>query len=180
MLEHSHVVAPRAVFAVGVAETLPFANHVFDLMTAAGSLNYADLRLFFPEAARVLSKAGTLVIYDFSSGRRFRNGSELNEWFAEFEQRYPHGSGYALDVRAIDYAQFGLSLIAFQEFEIALPLTAQSYLEYVLTETNVESAIQRGLSEQEIRTWCSDGIKALFGDSTREVLFDGYVAYASH
>ena len=33
---------------------LPLADASVDLITAAGALNYADLDLFFPEAARVL------------------------------------------------------------------------------------------------------------------------------
>jgi ubiquinone/menaquinone biosynthesis C-methylase UbiE len=58
-------------------------------MTAAGSLNYADLDLFFAEARRVLTATGTLVVYDFSQGRGFRESRDLDVWFDEFLARYP-------------------------------------------------------------------------------------------
>jgi ubiquinone/menaquinone biosynthesis C-methylase UbiE len=177
MLAHCCAVAPGAHFVVGRAEELPFPDHAFDLITAAGSLNYVDLGRFLPDAARVLTPAGTLVIYDFSAGRRFRQDPALDEWYQAFEIRYPGQPGYALDARTMDYERFGLQLDAYHEFEVALPLTAPSYLEYVLTQTNVERAIARGVPEDGIRDWCRSTIAAVFGPAARDVLFRGYVAY---
>ena len=48
-----------------------------DIVTAAGSLNFADLGRFFPDAARVLRAEGALIVYDFSAGRRFPEAEEL-------------------------------------------------------------------------------------------------------
>lgn len=177
MLRRSRVVAPHASFVVGTGEVLPFAAKSFNLITAAGSLNYADLDRSLPEALRVLAPDGALVIYDFSAGRHFRNDDSLDQWFVEFELRYPFQKDYALDVRAIDYARVGLRLDAFDKFEIALPLNAYDYLKYVLSETNVERAIGRGVPENEIRKWCQATINAMFGNSIRDVLFTGYLAY---
>ena len=42
------------------------AMATFDLITAAGSLNYADPTRAFPELRRVLTPDGTLAVYDFS------------------------------------------------------------------------------------------------------------------
>ena len=156
---------------------MPFQSGTFDIITAAGSLNYANLNLFLPDSARVLAPSGTLVIYDFSAGRRFRESDALSEWFSEFELRYLFQPGYALDVRSIIYEPFGLRLSAYHEFEIALPHSANTYLEYILGETNVERTITRGVSEGEIHDWCKRTIEAIFGGTTHEVLFRGYVAY---
>jgi ubiquinone/menaquinone biosynthesis C-methylase UbiE len=71
------VVGPNALFLVGRAERLPFSAGAFDLM-AAGSLNYADVDLFLPEAARVLAPGDVLLIYDFSAGRRVRGDHQLD------------------------------------------------------------------------------------------------------
>ncbi|MGH9837487.1 MAG: class I SAM-dependent methyltransferase [Blastocatellia bacterium] len=82
MLAHSREVAPQASFLVGQAERLPLRDGAFDLMTAVGAINYADLDLFLPEAARVLARDGVFIIYDFSAGRRFRESVLLDEWYA--------------------------------------------------------------------------------------------------
>ena len=54
MLAHRRAVAPHARFVIGQAERLPFAAGSFDLVTAAGSLNYADLPLALAERPRLI------------------------------------------------------------------------------------------------------------------------------
>ena len=177
MLAHRQVVAPQARFLVGRAERLPFPAGTFDLMTAAGSLNYADLGLFLPEAARVLAPDGVLVIYDFAAGRRLRGSTHLEEWFATFERTYPSPPDYDLDVRRVPYGEAGLHLDACRDLEVAVPMGLDAYLAYALGETNVEAAIVRGVPEAEIRGWCHRTLSPVFGAVSRDVLFDCYVAY---
>ena len=122
MLVHRRAVAPRASFVVGRAERLPFVTASFDLVTAAGALNYTDRDRSLAEIARVLAPAGVLAIYDFSSGRRSRHAASLGAWFDEFERRYPFPPGYAMDVQALEYGRVGLQLAAYEPFEVAIAL----------------------------------------------------------
>jgi SAM-dependent methyltransferase len=179
MLAHRRAVAPRARFVVGRAEALPFAAGTFDLLTAAGSLNYADLGLFLPEAARVLAPDGVLAIYDFSAGRRLRGSARLEAWFAAFEARYPSPPDYDLDVRGLGYAAAGLRLETVETLEVAVPMDLAGYVAYALGETNVEAAIRRGVPETEVRAWCLQTLAPVFGAAPLEVLFDAYVAYVT-
>jgi SAM-dependent methyltransferase len=176
MLRHVRAVAPRAAFVVGQAEQLPFQAETFDLVTAAGSLNYVDLSLFLPEVARVLVPAGVFAIYDFSAGRRLRDNGALDAWYAAFEHRYPPKPGYDLDVRSLEYALSGLRLDGYEEFEVAVPMTLGSYLPYVMSETGVEMAISRGVAETELRNWCESTLREVLDDTPADVLFDAYVA----
>ena len=130
MLAHRHAVAPRAWFVAARAEQLPFAAGSFDVVTAAGALNYVDLGLFLPDLARVLTARGVMVIYDFSAGRRLRGSGALNAWYAEFERRYPPKPGYEMDVRAIRFEPEGLKLEAIEPFTVSVPMTAAQYVAY--------------------------------------------------
>ena len=179
MLTHGRHVAPQGQFVIGGAERLPFADETFDLVTAAGSLNYADTNAFLPEAARVLRPTGVLAIYDFSAGRRFRDDRLLDEWYDVFEQRYPAQAGYALDVRRLPFAQFGLRLDAYHDLEVAVPMSIESYLRYAMSETGVELAIAAGVQETDIRDWCQRTLEPVFADQARDVVFDAYIAYVS-
>lgn len=179
MLTHSRSVTPQALFLVGQAERSPFSAGAFDLITAAGSLNYVDHDLFLLDVARLLAPGGVLIIYDFSAGRRMHGGHRLAEWFARFERRYPSPPGYALDGRGLAYRRFGLRLQAYEELEIAVPMTLSAYLPYILSETRVERAISRGVPEAEIRSWCQSTLADVFGDKSRDVLFAAYIAYVS-
>jgi hypothetical protein len=82
-----------------------------------------------------------------------------------------------MDVRELDYEPAGLTLVAFEPFEVAVPMTAGSYVAYAMSETGVELAVARGVPEASIRDWCESTLAGILGDEPRDVLFDAYVAY---
>jgi SAM-dependent methyltransferase len=178
MLAHRLTVAPDARFVVGQAERLPFAARSFDLVAAAGSLNYAVLASALAEIARVLTPAGTFLLYDFSVGRRSVDGDELADWFASFEERFPWPAGWqALDVRELPLPAHGLRLIDYADVEIRLPMALDAYLRYMLSEVNVDNAIARGAcSADGARDWCEATLRPVFADGEVTVLIPGYVA----
>ena len=164
-------VAPQidagAAFIHGNAETLPFADNTFDLLTAAGSLNYIDLNRFFPEARRVLAQNGILFVYDFSQPR--------DSWFTDFITRYPSPPGHArkLDPDILATLASGLQITTANSFDLALAMSPAAYVDYAMTETNVAHAIAQGTPEPEIRHWCTQTI----GTTSRNLLFPGYYAF---
>jgi SAM-dependent methyltransferase len=178
MLAHHEKVAPGASFVVGRGEQLPFASGAFDLVTAAGALNYTERDRALAEIGRVLAAAGVLAIYDFSTGRTSPDTERLDRWFSAFEDRYPLPPGYAMDVRALDFQSAGLQLASVEPFEIALPFTRAAYMAYVLSEANVAQAIGSGEGEAEVRAWCAASLEPVFGASALQVRFSGYIACA--
>jgi SAM-dependent methyltransferase len=178
MLAHRRTVAPHARFVIGQAERLPFAAGSFDLVTAAGSLNYTDLPSALAEIARVLTRDGTFLLYDFSVGRRSVSGDELAGWFASFEQRFPWPPGWQpFDVRESPLVAYGLRLLDYTDVETRLPMALDAYLRYMLSEVNVDNAIARGAySAEEARDWCRETLKAVFADGEMTVVIPGYVA----
>jgi SAM-dependent methyltransferase len=179
MLAYRRQVAPQARFVVARAEQMPFAAGSFDLVTAAGSLNYVDLDAFLPELARVLAGSGLMVVYDFSAARRLRGSDALERWYEAFELRYPPKAGYAMDVRAIGFERAGLRLDAFEPFEVAVPMTIGQYVRYALSETGVELAVARGVGEAGITSWCESTLAGILDAAPRDILFDAYVAYVT-
>ena len=167
MLAWSNQVAPNAEFAVGRAEQLPFATGSFDLITAAGSLNYCDLAPALKEIIRVMTSDGALVVYDFSQGKDFADSPALDEWHTEFKSRYQAPeSGKKLEPGGAP-------------FSMSLPYTAERYLKYAMTETNVSNAIARGTPVREVADWCAAELTKAFAGQTRQVVFKGYIAIKS-
>lgn len=181
MLPWAAGIDPEACFVAGAAEMLPFAPSSFDLITAAGSLNYADLERFFPEARRVLTPRGVLLVYDFTPGRRFRGEGGLEEWFEEFRHSYPApaNEARALDPAILARLDSGFEMGPHARFEIALELDPEFYLAYMLTETNVAAAVRRGTPIEEIRAWCASTLAPVWNGRRHEVVFEGYYACMS-
>ncbi|MBL9139516.1 MAG: class I SAM-dependent methyltransferase [Verrucomicrobiales bacterium] len=171
-------VVPEGRFQVGRAESLPLAAASIDLITAAGSLNYADLDRFFPEAVRALAPGGALVVYDFGQGRASHQIPGLEPWFQGFLQRYPMPSDdwRELSPEALGNRDPRLPLAASERFEIGVPLTLERYTDYLLTESNVAEALARGAVASELRCLVFRELEPLFGGNSIEVLFPGYLA----
>jgi SAM-dependent methyltransferase len=178
MLAHRWKLAPHAEFVVGAAEDLPFAAGSFDLVAAAGSLNYTDLPSALAEVARVLTREGAFLLYDFSAGRHSLVGNELAPWFTSFEQRFPWPPGWQpLAVHELPLATSGLRVLDYTDLEVRLPMTRDAYLRYVLSEVNVNNAITQGVcGDEEARDWCQRTLKEVFGDNEVTVVFPGYLA----
>jgi SAM-dependent methyltransferase len=178
MLAHRRTVAPGAGFLIGQAERLPFTAGSFELVTAAGSLNYTDLPTALAEIARVLVPDGTFLLYDFSTGRRSVSGDALENWFASFEERFPQPPGWQpFDVRELPLTEYGLRLLDYADAESRVPMTFDAYLRYMLSEVNVDTAITRGdYSAEEARDWCRQTLKPVFADGDVTVIIPGYVA----
>jgi SAM-dependent methyltransferase len=173
-------VAPGAHFGVASAERLPLRQGSVDLISAAGSLNYADLGRFLEEAARVLAVGGVLVVYDFTPGRRIPGSDALTRWFDELLRRWPSPRESArreLDPEVLAGESSLFRLRSSDLFEIGLELDVDFYLEYVMTEANIAHALRSGASAAAIREWCRDSLAPIFGGSHRRVLFEGYIAY---
>jgi ubiquinone/menaquinone biosynthesis C-methylase UbiE len=176
MLKWSAVVAPGADFAAGNAEAIPLCDHSVDLLTAAGSLNYVNLDLFFVEAARVLRPVGALIIYDFTPGRTFRHTASLDEWFTSFMNRYPQPASEwrILSPEILAELDSGFQMQNYQYFEIEITLTPQLYIDYILTETNVDTAVRNGVHLEDIRSWCTQTLDPIWNGREQQVLFRGY------
>jgi SAM-dependent methyltransferase len=178
MLRAAATTAPGAEFLAGCAEAIPLRDRCVDLITAAGSLNYTDLPRFFMEAARILVPGGIVVVYDFSPGKEFRDSEALAQWFSSFIARYPWPPNEAADLNPERLSQMDrrFELQSSDYFEIGITLSRDFYLDYMMTETNVAFALRNGVSESEIRSWCSHTLSPVWGERPREVLFRGYFA----
>lgn len=167
--------AGDGVFVVAAAEALPLIDSSVDVISAAGSLNYVDPARFFPEALRVLTSDGVMLVYDFSPGRSFREDGELDDWFEQFRQRYPPPAGAArfLDPGILGELATGFLSVHSEEFTLAVKLTPEFYLEYMLTETSVSYAVRSGIRADSIRQWSADSLAKIFV-TPRDVLFRGY------
>jgi hypothetical protein len=117
---------------------------------------------------------GLLLVYDFSPGRFPGDAG----WFAGFHERYPpppsEGRALSPEILAREASPFVLG--RHSDFTIRLLLTPGFYLNYILTETNVASAVRRGVPEAEVRSWCAETLAPLWAGDFREVSFHGYFA----
>lgn len=178
MLYWAKKLVPEAVFLAGAAEAIPLGNSATEMVTAAGSLNYAEWQSFFRETARVLTSEGRLVIYDFEPGRSFRDLPDLDRWFEEFSVLYPwpQGDGREVHPEKLGTASDHFRLDLHERFRIPIAMTREAYVDYMMTETNVAAAVRRGIASGQIQDWCRESLKSIWSAGSREILCNGYFA----
>jgi SAM-dependent methyltransferase len=178
MLAAARATRIDAIFCSGHAEALPFQDSSVDLIVAAGSLDFVDLPTALGEAGRVLAPDGNALVYDFGAARRFRSSDDLAQWYSTFLDRYPPAVDSrqppTRDVLAAD--RDALRLRSYEVFDVDVALSPVQYTDYMMTQTNVASAVAHGDSYDAIRSWCLRTL-ALFFDAPRPVVFDGYIAH---
>jgi hypothetical protein len=112
-----------------------------------------------------------LLVYDFSP--------PVDAWWHSFYERYPPPAheGRELDPEILGRLALGFRSVCHRTFEIGLDLTAEFYLDYVMTETNVAAAIRSGAAAAQIRSWCAETLAPLWSGRTREARFPGYYVW---
>lgn len=179
MVRTARRLRPDLSFVVAGAETMPFATGSVALVAAAGSLNYTrDLASVWPEVRRVLSADGCLAVYDFSPARSFADGADLDAWFDAFTRRHPYPASQAIPLSPAILAEraSGFTVDRGEDFAIPITVTPEFFVDYMLTETNVQDAVRRGTALDAIRDWCATTVPVAFGGRERPVLFRGYLA----
>jgi SAM-dependent methyltransferase len=179
MVRAARTLDPGAAFTVGAAEALPVTPASVDLVTAAGSLNFTRLPDALRDIHRVLRQTGLLAAYDFATARSFGDDETLDDWYAAFVARYPKPPSEAipLDPARLAAEASMFRLVGETPLRIPLPLTAEAYARYMLTETNVAAAVRGGTSLDDVRAWCEATLPHVFGGRARDVVFTGYIAY---
>jgi len=178
MLRHARTLVPAATFVRGSAEALPLGSRAYDLVTAAGSLNYADVRGAMSEIARVLTVGGHFAPYDFSTGCVHPKKSQAVNCFGAFERAFPWPPGYSLDLAALPYREYGMTLLVHEQFPVEIVMSETQYIRYVMSETNVEAAIAGGIGESEARETCRRIFEPLFTGRLMPVTFGAEFALA--
>jgi ubiquinone/menaquinone biosynthesis C-methylase UbiE len=123
MLRWAPRVAPGAQFLSARSESLPFRDAGFDLITAAGSLNYADPRAAFPELRRILNPAGALIVYDFAQ--------------VDFPYVRPRDGAIPLSPEILTEVQSSFRVARAEPLQLPVSMTHAQYVAYLETEVEV-------------------------------------------
>ena len=98
--------------------------------------------------------------------------------FKSFERYFPWPPGYPLDLGALPYQVHSMALALREDFVVELQMTADAYIQYIMSETNVEAAISNGTSEEAARNECFRTFSPLFTQGPRTVGFLAVLALA--
>jgi len=166
------------VDAAATAECLPFAAGRFSLVAVCGAINWIDRRLFLPEARRVLKERGWLVVYDGAERGAMVGRPAFARWYGDhYLKRYPRPPRDERPVTPEEAARGGLDFVHSEDYTLEWPFDLESYVAFMMTQSNITAAVERGLAAETVRADLLSSLKPHFSPGQQRLLFGGYICY---
>jgi SAM-dependent methyltransferase len=171
---------PRIEYLVAGAESLPFAEDEFEMVTLSSAFHWLDKEKFLKEAARVLCTGGWLVVYDNYVSGQMEENQGFQTWYREgYLKKYPPPPRTWPAFTAEDSARADFHLLGKEHYQNTLSFSVRQMVDYLLTQSNVIAAVECGSQEiGDVRRWLTESIEPLFaGRKEGNFLFNGPIWY---
>ena len=168
---------PAVSYRCGYAESLPFVQAEFDLMTVCSAYHWFDQEKFLTEAARVLRPGGWLVLYKVGSTGKIANNAEFDAWKREvFRVRFPKAQRNDEVLTEEKAVGFGFHDVARERLTHGVRHTLDEYVDNLLTHSSLLGAMDRKqVSLTETRQWLRWELGPFFRDGVAEFLHDDWI-----
>ena len=166
-------------FLVSKAEELPAFDKKFDIVTAAGVVQWVDKELFLKEMNNVMSDHGYLLIYDFCISDKMKGCPAYTAWWhddylKEFPKPFRNESVWTKE----DVARYGFLMKDQIRHEMEYEFDQDSFIEFMMIQSNVNARIEgSGNPIKNVRKWFEWSTTPLFQGGKRTVIFTGYSWY---
>lgn len=166
-------------FLVSKAEELPDFNTKFDVVTAAGVVQWVERELFLKSLSNVISMHGCLLVYDFCISDRMKESPAYTSWWhdaylKEFPKPFRKESVWSKE----DDARQGFLTRDQIQYEMEYEFDQDAFIEFMMIQSNVNVKIEgEGRSIQSVREWFERSVEPVFRGEKRTVIFTGYSWY---
>ena len=166
-------------FLVSKAEELPEFGTKFDIVTAAGVVQWVDRDLFLKKLGHVMSDHSYLLVYDFCISDKMKDCPAYTAWWhdaylKEFPRPFRNESVWTEE----DVAPYGFLMKDQIQHEIEYEFDQDSFIEFMMIQSNVNARIEGGgNSIKNVRKWFEQSTAPLFQGEKRTVIFTGYSWY---
>ncbi len=172
MLSHAPT-HERIRYVEARAERMPFDVASLGLITVALAFHWFERQQFMLEAKRVLRPGGWLVIYNDGFTGRMSGDDNYEKWNREhYLARFPTPPRKSQPLTDTDAAAYGFEPSGSDQFVHEVEFTPDQLVSYLLTQTNVISAVEVGREDlQSVARWLLNSIQPLFARNVESFLF---------
>lgn len=169
-------------FFVSKAEELPEFETKFDIVTAAGVVQWVNKDLFLQKMTNVMADHSYLLIYDFQISDKMKDCHAYTTWWhdvylKEFPRPFRNESVWTKE----DVARYGFLMKNQIRYEMEYEFDQDSFIEFMMVQSNVNAKIEGGKnSVKTVRKWFEQSTAPLFQGEKRTAIFSGYSWYMEH
>ncbi|RKM56558.1 class I SAM-dependent methyltransferase [Butyrivibrio sp. X503] len=190
-------------FYTAKAEETRLPEEKYDIVTAAGCINWVDEKIFMANMSDVMEDGGLLVIYDFGITNRMakhimpesglnvspkpESGAEVSQtaesdaythWYNdEYLTRFPKPPRKENKWTQEDLPK-GFTMEKQTEYDMVYSFTIEEFVDFMLIQSNVNTQIESGtISAEEAKEWMTKSLLPIFDNKDRGLIFSGYSWY---
>jgi ubiquinone/menaquinone biosynthesis C-methylase UbiE len=179
MLSHA-IPHPNIEYHQSTAETIPFEDGKFDLITAGQAYHWFDSDAFLAESNRLLRLPGWLVIYTSWFTSEMKEDSKFSDWFKdEYLKRYPSPPRTRIKITGELAEKHRFTFHGEDEFTNEIKMTRNRFTDYQLSTSNVIAAVEKGnVGFDDVKNWLHASLTPFFDDQQERIfLFYGKIWY---
>lgn len=152
-------------YLAGRAEDLSFLTDAcFDLVTAAGSINWIEQETFLNQLRFHLRKGGYLVVYDGGDAGGSREMQGFQQWYTgTLLTRFPPPPRNPGVIQEDLAGKLGYDKLLSQEYKLQISFDQASYTRFLMTQSFISAAKAReSISSDQIIGWLSEELRPHF------------------
>lgn len=154
----------RILYIQSKAESLPFADDSFPLISIALAFHWFDRKQILAETSRVLTAGGALLIHNNGFTGKMREDPDFEEWAHRvYQSRFPTPPSDYSPLAQSEATEVGFRIIDEESYENEVSFTIEELVAYLMTQTNVMAALASGRESLEsTRRWLMAQISPYF------------------
>lgn len=157
------------------AEEINVPDQIFDIVTAAGVVNWVDERKFLSNLRPKMDK-GILVIYDFWITDRMSGNTAYTDWWHDsYLKMFPKPPRKENIWTGEMTEPYGFTLEKQATYSIEYEFDKDAFVRFMMLQSNVNVQVdEKGRSVEEVRGWFDNTLDDIFANKRRTLFFDGY------
>ena len=165
-------------FYTAKAEETFVPEEKYDIVTAAGCINWVDEKKFMENMKEVAKQNALIVIYDFGITDRMVGNCDYTVWYQnEYLKRFskpPRKENKWTQQDLID----GFVMEKQTEYDMEYSFGLDAFVDFMMIQSNVNSKVESGeVPEADARLWMKESLAPIFGNEEKKLIFSGYSWY---
>ncbi len=165
-------------FYVAKAEETKTPEQNYDIVTAAGCINWVDEKKFMENMKNVAFENAVIVIYDFGITDKMEENSDYTTWYQnEYLKRFPKPPRKENKWTQDDLID-GFIMEKQTEYEMTYGFTLDDFVDFMMIQSNVNAKVESGeISEEYAKKWMKESLSGIFNGEEKQLIFYGYSWY---
>jgi ubiquinone/menaquinone biosynthesis C-methylase UbiE len=172
MLNIAKQKSPKPTYYLRPAEDLPFGDGFLDAIFVCMAMHWFDQEKFLSEVRRTLKPEGLLFIYNMRFPGTMLQNPSYNDWHTkQYWARYPNPKRHTTSLDTLLENNAQLKHIANHSIDLSIDLNSIELRNYLLTQSNIDAAIDNGDSLESIERWVGEGIEPFFKSNKAQFIY---------